>query len=213
MITYDAIYDITITLGAENSAWPDDTPYSRIEETVFAKGDNWKVAALSMSSHSGTHIDLPLHLFPGKKPLDRYPVESFILPAYVIEVTDAESVKPDVLNSAGIAPGSAVLFKTENSRSGLVSSGEFTLNYVYVTAETAQMCVDKKVRLVGLDYMSVDKGGIDENPVHTVLLGNDIIILENVNLTDVPAGAYTLFCLPLKLYNGEAAPVRAALLK
>ena len=213
MDLYRKIHDISIILGKESAVWPGDTPYSRESEIVAEKGDTWQIASLQMSSHSGTHIDLPKHLFHDRKALHEYPASSFILPAHVVESFDAVSVKPDILTGVPVQPGDAVLFKTENSRIGLVSGGEFTRRYVYIEQETALLCTGKKAALLGTDYMSVDKGDVDENPVHTLLMENDILILENINLEAVAPGKYTLVCLPLRLYDGEASPVRAVLLE
>jgi len=94
-----------------------------------------------------------------------------------------------------------------------ITSGVFSSDYVYLTPEAARFCATKQIKLVGIDYITIDSFKSKEFLSHKILLENNIIILESINLKHVPAGSYTLFCLPLKIYNGEASPVRAVLLQ
>ena len=110
-----------------------------------------------------------------------------------------------------INEGDAVLFKTKNSRSGLAKSGEFRQEYVCIGRETAKFLVKKKASLVGTDYVSVDEYGDKSCPVHNEFAKAGVLVLEGINLSDVPAGNYTLICFPLKI-KAEASPVRAVLI-
>ena len=169
------------------------------------------IAKLMMSSHSGTHIDTPAHFIPDGKNLDEYPLEQWILPAQVVNIEDREAVRPIELNNLDIAPGEALLFRTYNSTSGKVASGVYSEDFVYVSPEAAEFCVEKKVSLVGIDYGTIEKHGDMDYPTHHKLLGNGIRILEGINLKEVPSGRYTLFCLPLRIKGAEGAPARAML--
>jgi len=210
---FDVVYDISVSLGEESIDYPGTTPYSR--EVVMKKedGEAYNISKLVMSTHSGTHVDTPLHYIDGGKNLDEFPIERWILPAHVVDVNDKEAVRPSELEGLSIKPGDALLFKTDNSISGRSASGIFSYNFVYISPEAADFCVARKVSLVGIDYNTCDKDSDLSFPVHYKLLGNDILILESINLKGVSAGKYTLICLPLKIKGGEGAPVRAILVR
>ena len=95
----------------------------------------------------------------------------------------------------------------------LGKNGTFSEQFVYLSPEAADICINKKVKLVGLDYITVERYGDQEFPIHRRLLENNIPLLEGIYLKDVPAGRYTLICLPLKIRGGEASPVRAILVQ
>ena len=208
---FEEIYDISALLGAGSIDYPGDRPYERRALRVAEKGIVHDLSLLDMTAHSGTHIDAPAHFVPGGKTIDGYDVRDFILPARVVNVADAEAVRPSALDGLNIRPGEAILFKTEKSASGLCTSGAFSESYVYITPEAAEVCVEKGVRLVGIDYISVDRFGDETYPAHRKLLESGTLILEGIDLRAVPEGRYTLFCAPLKIAGGEAAPARAFL--
>ena len=206
------VHDISVLLGLENADYPGDDPYNRAEVSSISNGAAYNLSTLTLSAHSGTHIDAPAHFLEKAKTIDLYPPENFILPAHVIHVEDAESIKPASLDGLKTERGDALLFKTINSTSGLSRSGIFSEKFVYMSEEAADMCVNLGAGLVGIDYISIDRYKGDEAPVHRKLLKEGILILEGINLKDVPSGNYTLFCPPLKMKGAEASPVRALLL-
>jgi len=208
-----AIYDISVWLGAGSIDYPGNAPFSR--ELIELPKDSAinESSRLVMSVHSGTHLDFPAHFIPGGKHIDDYPAQRFILPAQVVGIKDKEAVRPSELENLDIKPGDALLFKTDNSISGRCVSGVFCESFVYMSPEAADFCVDKKVSLVGLDYLTVDRYGDKGSPIHYKLLGNDILILESINLKEVPPGRYTLFCPPLKVKGAEGSPARAILIR
>ena len=213
MNRYGAIYDISVWLGVESIDYPDTVPFSR--ELVEPAKDSavCELSKLVMSAHSGTHLDFPAHFIPGGKRVDDYPIQRFILPAQVVHIKDKKAIRPSELKNLDIRPGDALLFQTDNSISGRCVSGVFCENFVYMSLEAADFCVDKKLSLVGIDYVTIDSY-VDKNfPTHLKLLGNDILILESINLKEVPPGRYTLFCLPLKVKGGEGTPARAILIR
>jgi len=213
MDRYGAIYDISVWLGVESIDSLDAIPFSREPiETAKESAIN-ENSKLVMSAHSGTHLDFPAHFIPNGKHIDDYPIQRFILLAQVINIKDKEAVRPSELKNLDIRPGDAVLFKTDNSVSGRCVSGVFCENFVYMSPEAADFCVEKKVSLVGIDYGTVDRYGDKDFPVHFKLLGNDVLILESINLKEVPLGRYTLFCPPLKIKGAEGSPARAILVR
>ena len=213
MKRYEAVYDISVLLGAESIDYPGTTPYSR--ELVETPKDSLvcELSKLVMSAHSGTHMDSPAHFIPGGEHLDKYPIQDFILPAQVVDIEDKQVIRPSELKNLDIQPGDALLFKTDNSISGRCVSGVFDDSFVYVSPEAADFCVEKKVSLVGIDYTTPDRYSDEDFTVHFKLLGNGILVLESINLKEVPPGRYTLFCLPLKIKGAEGAPVRAILVR
>lgn len=205
------VYDISVTLGREDIPFPGDPSFSRQTLVSIEEGGPCTVSKLEMSTHSGTHIDMPAHFIAGGSTLDAYSPEDFVIPAHVVIVDDPEAVRASDLDGIEIDPGDAILFRTENSTSGRSRSGKFSENFVYISSEAAAACIEKKAGLVGLDYITIDKHGDESTPAHKSLLGGGILILEAISLEEVPPGGYTLICLPLKISGGEASPVRAVL--
>jgi arylformamidase len=204
------IYDISLLLGEQSVDYPGDPPYRREILSSLIGGAAYELSRLILSAHSGTHLDAPSHFISGGKSIDQYPAEDFILPAVVVEATDREAVQPGEIEAAEIQAGDAVLFKTQNSRSGLARSGKFVERWVYISEAAGELLKIKKVALVGIDYVSIEKFEASGAPLHHQLLGAGILILEGIHLEQVPPGRYTLICPPLKL-RAEAAPTRAIL--
>jgi arylformamidase len=206
------VYDISVVLGEESIDYPGDTSYSR--ELIWTIKDTGicDLSKLTMSAHSGTHVDSPAHFIPGGKTVDQYSVTDFILPAQVVKIEDKEAIRPRELENLQIERGDALLFKTENSRQGRSRSGVFSEEFVHLSLEAADLCVEKEVGLVGIDYITIERYGDNAFPVHRKLLGNNLVVLEGIDLSEVPPGRYILICLPLKIKGCESSPVRAILL-
>lgn len=214
MFAKDALfYDISISLNDRLVAYPSDTGFQRKVYHSPDQGDDYEVSSLTVSAHAGTHIDLPAHFIPGGGRMEDYGPERFILPARVVEVSDPVSVPPEAFRDCGLQSGEAILFKTANSGNGLLAAPSFQPDYVYLTEAGARLCVELGARMVGIDYLSIDRYGSKTFGAHQQLLSNDILILEAIDLSWVPAGNYTLICLPLKISAGEASPVRAVLVE
>lgn len=169
------------------------------------------IGAMLQDERRKPHIDTPAHFIHSGKTLEDYHPCRFILPAVVIEATDREAITPDLVEGLEIRPGDAVLFKTDNSKSGKCRSGVFAEDYVYISEADARALVRKSPAFVGLDYISIEKFGDAAFPAHHILLGSDVLVLEGIDLGDVPAGKYVLVCFPLKMKGAEASPVRAVL--
>ncbi|NMC10464.1 MAG: cyclase family protein [Methanothrix sp.] len=206
-------YDISISLGCI-ATYPGDRQFTQEWMARSEDGAGYSLSALSMSSHAGTHLDAPSHILKGGKALDVYPPDRFIVPAQVVFFEGKDEAGPipvSALNDIKVNMGEALLFKTYNSSRRLLHSSSFSKDYVYLSKDTAQACVSMGVSLVGIDCLSVDRYGDDSAPVHRILLENDILILEGIDLANVFPGRYSLICLPIKVKDAEAAPVRAVL--
>lgn len=205
-------FDISVPLRSGMVHWPDNPPV-RIEWMLDMEcGDVANVLTLSLGSHTGTHMDAPIHFVPGGMGMDRMPLDATVGRARVIEIQDLVSIKPDELDPHGIGHGERVLFKTRNSaRRWWVE--EFVEDFVYVSQEAARYLADRGVRTVGVDYLSVGGFWKDGVETHQALLGAGTWIIEGLYLSGVEPGQYELICLPLKVKDGDGAPARAILRK
>jgi arylformamidase len=211
-ISAGSVHDISVILGEESIDYPGDTPYSRdLAATIQNTGD-YALSKLTMSPHCGTHIDAPAHFIQDGKTIDEFPVQTFILPALVVEIEDNETIDVQELESLHINAGEALLFKTENSRRGLSRAGVFTDEFVYLSLPAAEFCVERRLGLIGIDYITIEQYGAKAFPVHRKILAGNMLVLEGIDLSGVDAGRYTLMCFPLKIKGCEASPVRAILL-
>ena len=202
--------DVSVPLWSGMVHWPDNPPV-RIERMLdIEHGDAANVSALSMGSHTGTHVDAPLHFVRGGKGLDEMPFEATIGRTRVIEIHDPESVKPGELRSYGIHSGERVLFKTQNSARRWHEEA-FIEDFVYVSQEAARYLATQEVLTVGTDYLSVGGFLKDGVETHQALLEAGIWVIEGLDLAEVEPGEYELICLPLRVERGDGAPARAIL--
>ena len=202
--------DVSVLLRSGMVHWPDNPPI-RIDRMLdIERGDTANVSTISMGSHTGTHMDAPLHFVRGGKGLDEMPLDAAIGHARVIEVHDPESVKPDELRPHKIHGGERVLFKTQNSARHW-QEDPFIEDFVYVSKEAARYIAAREVRTVGIDYLSVGGFLRDGVETHQALLEAGIWIIEGLELSRVKPGEYELICLPLKIERSDGAPARAIL--
>ncbi len=205
------IYDISVPIGAGTPVYTGDPPISITPKSSIAAGDSANVSTLKFGSHTGTHIDAPFHFNPQGEKIDQLPLNTFIGPAQVIEVPAQKGyVTPEEILEAGLDKNTRrLLLKTPNC--ALWQSDDFTNDFVYLCLEAAQLLLESGIRLVGTDYLSIEKFHSYDHAVHRLLLENSIIILEGINLSEVPPGFYQLICPPLKIKDGDGSPARALL--
>ncbi len=204
------LIDITVPLARGIPTWPGSTGFHVDETLSFARGDGMTVSRIDLDVHTGTHVESALHYVEGGATIETVPLEAFVGPATVIDLRGADAIGPAELDAAGIAEGTErLLLRTRNS--GLLQPGEdFRSDFVGLTEDGARWIAARGLRLVGTDYLSVQRYG-DEPETHRVLMRADVAILEGLDLTGVDPGEYRLTCLPLKLHATEAAPARAIL--
>ena len=205
------LIDISVMLHAGMVHWPGDPSVAVVRTSDIARGDSATVSRLSMGSHTGTHMDAPLHFFRGGKGLDEMPLETTVGPARVIAIRHPRWITPDELRSHHIHRGERILLKTKNS-TRCWKTNRFVKDFVYLSTEAARFLAARRVRTVGIDYLSV--GGYRERngvAVHRTLLGAGVWILEGLNLSRVRPGRYELLCLPLRVRASDGAPARAIL--
>ena len=211
MKLFQKIYDLTVPLKEGVINYPGDPPFKMKELSAIDAGNPFELNKISMSTHTGTHIDFPAHFIKkGKRNAD-FLAEHFILTAIGADFPEMQKIHRKLLEKLELQANTALLLKTQNTYRNLLASGEYAGDYVYLTEDAADYCIEKKLKLVGIDYISVENPRSDSFTVHRKLLSNEILILENINLTNVPSGIYTLIALPLFIPAAEAAPVRAIL--
>jgi arylformamidase len=203
------IIDVSMPLKPDMLGWPTDPQFTIERVKDLAKGDKDTLSKLSMSAHSGTHVDAPAHFVLGGETIDKAPFSALLGPARVMEIKDTESIKEEELERHTIKKGERILFKTGNSV--LLTDPEFHKDYVYVSLEAAKYLARAGVLLVGVDYLSVGGYKRDGADVHRALLEKSIWIIEGLDLSAASPGAYELICLPLRIIGPEAAPARVLL--
>ena len=208
------IIDISLTVRSGMVVWPGDPQVKLERVSKIEEGEHANVSRLEMSVHTGTHLDAPYHFVNGAKTIENLPLDVLVGPAQVVHLPDeVDLITARVIKSAGIKNGTTrVLFETRNSAYWLKPVQTFEKDFVAVSPDGAEALVSMGIRLVGIDYLSI--APFNEGvPTHQILLKNEMVVLEGVNLNGVPAGSYTLICLPPKLGGSDGSPARAILLK
>jgi arylformamidase len=204
--------DISVPVSPRLPVWP-GSPAIELERRLdLGRGDPVNDTIIRFSVHTGTHLDAPLHFLAGGTSVDLLPLHVLIGPAYVASVLQVDAITADVLERLDVPPVTErLLLQTRNS-AAWASVGEFQTDYVALTADAAQWLVDRSIKLIGVDYLSVQRYH-DGPETHLVLLGAGLVIVEGLNLSGVEPGEYELICLPLRLAGAEGAPARAVLRK
>ena len=205
------LIDISLPITSRLPRWPGDPPV-QMETFLDFPDDAVRASSLSFSLHTGTHVDAPLHHLPGGGDVESLDLASLIGPATVIDVGEVKCVTPEVLERhLGGANPSRLLVKTLNS-TGWSSATEFNPDFVALTRDAAKWAVERGIRLVGVDYLSVQSYHDGDPDVHVILLEAGVVILEGLDLSGVVAARpYELLCLPLRIRGAEGGPCRAVL--
>lgn len=204
------IIDISVPLDQNLPAWPGSTGFSRTQKSEKQpRGGIVRNSRIRCDVHAGTHIDAPAHHLPDGATTDMLPLDTLIGVTTVIDVQDVSSVTADLLEHAKIPPGTTrLLIRTSNSKLWESAGNRFVRTYVGIKPDAAEWIVRNTIRLVGIDYLSVQCFN-DGPETHSILLGAGVIIVEGLNLTAVSPGLYHLICLPLSIPGSEGAPARA----
>jgi arylformamidase len=206
------IVDVSLPIGPDLLTWPGD-PGIRIDPAKrIDRGDSANVSELHLGSHTGTHVDPPVHFLPGERSIDELDLDVFFGPAVVADLGDAEAIGSAELEALDLPDGTErLLCRTRNSELWTRLPAGFPEDYVAVTEDGARWLVDRGIWLVGVDFLSVEKSTGGHHPVHRTLLGGGTVIVEGLNLSQVEPGSYTLACFPLRITGGDGSPARAVL--
>ncbi|MFO8036019.1 MAG: cyclase family protein [Anaerolineales bacterium] len=205
------LYDISLPLSNHLPSWPGDPPPQVKRIHSISDGDPSNVTHLSMTVHTGTHIDAPDHFLDNGQSVTGIPLSFMIGPARVVELPPGMDITADMLQEADIPPqAKRLLFKTRNSQLWEEGVREFQTDFMAVNEEAAAYLVSRGLEVVGVDYLSVAPY---RAPVatHQILLEAGALIIEGLDLSDIEPGEYTLFCLPLNIHGAEGAPARVLL--
>lgn len=206
------IYDISLTISPDMPVWPGDPAVALEQVESMDKGAEYNMTRLAMSVHAGTHVDAPHHFLNDGRTVESLALDVLTGPCYVLQLPDdVDEITAEVLERTPIPNGAErLLFGTRNSRWWAQGVKEFQTDFVAISEDGAHWLVERGVKLVGVDYLSVAPYH-QSVPTHRVLLEAGVVALEGVNLAQVPRGFYTLYCLPLKLAGSDGAPARAIL--
>lgn len=189
-------------------------PEIRIEEQQsISRGAGANVSALYFGSHTATHVDAPKHFSNAGASIDELPLDVLMGPALLVRFDDSvKSIGVRELKSRNLSGYTRLLFATRNSRLQ-VSSPEFVADYTYVAPDAAEYLVASGVKLVGVDYLSIEQFHSGHHRTHHTLLGNSVVIVEGLQLSEPDEGEYELICLPLRIQGCDGAPARAVLVE
>jgi arylformamidase len=208
------IYDVSVPLSAATPTYPGDPGIDIKAWLTLAKGDAANVSLINFGLHSGTHVDAPAHFVEGGAKVDSLSLEKLIGKAEVVEVPDHIRAIDERFVTANCVQGfERILFKTRNSAFWDNTADGFREDYTYIEPDAARCLVELGIKLVGIDYLSVEQFQSSSFETHHTLLSHGVVILEGLDLRAVPGGVYELVCLPLKIAggSGDGAPARVIL--
>ena len=205
------IYDISVPIRSGMPIYEGDPPVKIEPASSLAKGDSANVSFLHFGAHTGTHVDAPAHFIAGARRIDSVSLDTLIGPARVVRVPDeVTEIDSDFLAQCDLDQVERVLFRTRNSS---FWDQRFRKDFTHLLPEAAEALVARGMRLVGTDYLSIEKFHSGHHQTHLTLLSNNVVIVEGLNLSEIPAGDYELICLPLRIAEGagDGAPARVVL--
>lgn len=209
------LIDISVAIiPGETPVYPGDPDIEIAAHALLSRGDPANVSSLRFGAHTATHVDAPAHFIEKSHKIAALPLDSFLGRARVVEVpSEVDAIEARFVATHLPAGTERVLFKTRNSAFWSEPRGEFRQDFTYVAPDAARALVERGVRLVGIDYLSIEQFGSTDHETHKTLLAGGVVILEGLDLRGASAGEYELICLPLKLAggSGDGAPARAIL--
>ncbi|MDN4185781.1 MAG: cyclase family protein [Dehalococcoides mccartyi] len=204
------IYDLSPEIRPEMISWPgDDPPQIKLLHSIRG-GFPTNLGQLTMTLHNGSHIDAPLHFFEDGDGADEIPLEILIGNVRVLSLSGVKTITRDMLEQAELKGVTRLILATDNE--ALWDKPDFDRNYTYIDIGAARYLTEIGVRLLGIDYLSVEDFE-ETQGVHKHLLSRGVVILESLQLAGVAEGDYELFCLPLKLGKVDGAPARVILIE
>ena len=205
------IIDISVPVLPGMPVWPGDSGVRLVPVKRMATGDKNNLSRLDCGVHTGTHVDAPWHFLEDGSTSEQLPLDAMMGDAFVAYLPEVDVITAETLAQLAL-PGSTtrLLLRTRNSELWETGVTEFRKDFVALTSDAAQWLVDRDIRLIGVDYLSVHRYG-DGPLIHQILLRAGIVIVEGLNLAGVAAGKYELICLPLRLNGADGAPARAVL--
>ena len=209
------LIDVSLEVGPDLLVWPGNPGVSVTPSSRISEGGSSNVSEIRLGSHTGTHIDPPFHFLDDGATAEDLPLEVMMGETTVADLRGTPGpIGPDELAGLSLSGGvTRLLLRTDNSSLWAADPRAFPDDYVSLSPDGARWVVDQGVRLIGIDFLSIEARGAPGHPTHRTLLEADVVILEGLDLSGVEPGGYTLVCFPLKIVGGDGAPTRAVLLK
>ena len=205
--------DVSLPISPALLTWPGNPSVELLPNQRIASGDGANVSELHLGTHSGTHVDPPVHFVEGRIGIDRVPLDVLIGPCWVADATGrGGALGAGDLDALAVPAGTErLLLRTDNSELWRSMPDGFPESYVSVSGDGARWLVEHGLALVGIDFLGIEARGSAGHPTHVMLLSNDVVIVEGLDLSDVEQGEYDLVVMPLRLVGGDGGPARAAL--
>jgi arylformamidase len=203
------LYDATLGIHEKMGVFPGDPPFKAEPVSRIQTGDNVNLTRISMGTHLGTHVDPPAHFIENGATVDQIALETLVGPGVVADLRGCAQIDRRALEKASVAGTKRVLLKTDNGPRLLASP--WHPDTVYLTEEGARYLVENRIRLVGIDALSIEHPDNPGSLVHHILLEGGVLVAEGVHLLEIPPGEYEIFCLPLKIKGADGAPARILL--
>lgn len=201
------LYDLTTEISSELVAFPGDPRYCTEIVSSLEEGKKFKLCHMHLGNHTGTHVDFPAHTIAGGKSSSDFPLQYLTGPGIIIKVpVEEKSITRAFVSLQPIMTSDIVFFKTANSQKS--KRDPFTEEYVYIEPDAAEELLQKGVKIVGIDYISVDKYEDEDLSAHNTLLSREILIVEGLELKSIPEGRYEIFVVPLNIPDMDGLPAR-----
>jgi arylformamidase len=203
------LLDVSLPLDDRVPIWPDNPPFDLTPVKRIAAGASSNVSRLTMGTHTGTHIDAPRHMIDGAPTLDQIPLDALVGPGRVVAVETGRAIEARHVSGDALQGSTRILFKTRNS--SFWGSPRFRSDFVFLTEEAARALVEANVRLVGIDYLSIEEYKKPGAPAHRALLAAGVVVVEGLDLTAAEPGPYDVMCLPVRVAGADGGPARVIL--
>jgi arylformamidase len=202
------IHDVTVPLSPGMLAYPGD-PLFQLDPVQRLGEASYNLSRMILTTHSGTHVDAPAHFLAEGTTVDHLPLEILLGKARVVELLSRDRVERADLEALDLSDDLRVLLKTRMS--GQMLKTGYQEDHVYLTVDAAHYLAQAGLKLVGFDYLSIDRFGSADFPAHHALLEAGVVVVEGLDLSEVEPGEYDMACLPLRVDGGDAAPARVVL--
>jgi arylformamidase len=200
------LYEATLPIHEGMLTFPGDPQFSLRPVSKICSGDPYSLSLMSIPTHAGTHVDPPAHYLDNGGTVDQIPLSVLVGLGIVLDMRGVKTIGRRELEMSALGNHRRALFKTDNGPR--LRESVFREDYVHVTLEGADFLIERGILLVGIDYLSIEKYDAPDASVHKKLLGAGVLIVEGLNLVDIPAGPCKIYCLPLLLKGGDGAPAR-----
>ena len=202
--------DISVPLRNDMQTFTGNAQFHIERAQTIAGGDVCNLSTMQLGAHSGTHVDAPIHFIEGGAGAEATPLDALMGPAWVVDASTAGArITAHDLERFAVPTGETrLLFRTPAVR--FWDEPDFDKAFVAPDASAAEWLVANRVRLVGMDYLSVAPFDAPK-PTHQILLGAGVVVLEGLDLRAVEPGPYELLCLPIRIVGSDGAPARALL--